>query len=474
MDRLPTEVIQVILHGIPNIRDRLNLVQISRRWRASCLAIAFCSTHLQWSQVRCLVEAALANPVIRYSIREISVEKVAKKVAPERLSSAVQDLIDLISDSPVEWDAWRKQLSKNQDEAWIALLLAVLPNLAAISAHHNHPEGWITRIVSKAAWKQSPFHPNSLSALQRLETLDLTWSGLSTVLSHDEYLPFFHLPSLRTLRLGPVQELHSAYNAADHPAFLPVPAMSPVESLVLDFFCNGRHGMADFIASCANLKRFVYQHTNDIIWVSRQDEEDSAGIDASFRPWCFHEALQTQKQSLEVLHLNDLGDGSMPRPNPPYRGDVDPISHDRWFGSLVDFPRLRDLRMRASNLLNFHPQETEEVVLLRDILPRSLTFLHIADCNEVYCARLVANLEDLLAQHDERLPNLQSLLISPERETPHGTSIRVKDSFRKQWTTLQMMCDRVGVQFSLGGGEKMETKLNHWSPGKVVDEALFG
>ncbi|KAF5862040.1 hypothetical protein ETB97_012186 [Aspergillus alliaceus] len=136
MDRLPTEVIQVILHGIPNIQDRLNLVQISRRWRASCLAIAFCSTHLQWSQVQCLVEAALANPVIRYSIREISVEKVAKKVAPERLSSAVQDLIDLISDSPVEWDAWRKQLSNNQDEAWIALLLAVLPNLAAPAVAH--------------------------------------------------------------------------------------------------------------------------------------------------------------------------------------------------------------------------------------------------------------------------------------------------------------------------------------------------
>ncbi|KAB8243351.1 hypothetical protein BDV35DRAFT_407690 [Aspergillus flavus] len=435
MDRLPTEIILAIIHEIPNTQDRLTLVQICRRWRASFLGIAFCSTHLEWPQVRRLVVAALANPVIRFSIRKISIENVAYRATPVPLGSPVQEIIDLISESPVEYDAWRKGLSENQSEVWIALLMAILPNLAAVSAQHSHPQGWITRIISKAAWKQLPFEPNTLPALQRLEKLDLTWCGLSTVLSHREYLPFLHLPYLRSLRLGPAQELHSTHSPADHPAFLPVPARSPVEDLVLDFFCNGRHGMVDFITSCANLKRFVYQHTNYMVWVSRQDEEDCAGVDASFRPWCFHEALQTQKHSLEL-----------------------------W-----------DLHIRASNLLNLHPEETEEMILLGDILPKSLRVLHLADCNDEICAVLLTHLEDLLARREEQFPSLQSLLISPEREEPHGTRIRIKDSFRKQWTALQEMYDRVGVRLSLGAGGKMETnqKQKHWSPGRIVDEALL-
>ncbi|KAF7622609.1 hypothetical protein F9C07_11460 [Aspergillus flavus] len=475
MDRLPTEIILAIIHEIPNTQDRLTLVQICRRWRASFLGIAFCSTHLEWPQVRCLVVAALANPVIRFSIRKISIENVAHRATPVPLGSPVQEIIDLISESPVEYDAWRKGLSENQSEVWIALLMAILPNLAAVSAQHSHPQGWITRIVSKAAWRQLPFEPNTLPALQRLEKLDLTWCGLSTVLSHREYLPFLHLPYLRSLRLGPAQELHSTHSPADHPAFLPVPARSPVEDLVLDFFCNGRHGMVDFITSCANLKRFVYQHTNYMVWVSRQDEEDCAGVDASFRPWCFHEALQTQKHSLEVLHLNDLGDASIPRRTHLYKGHVDPISHDRWFGSLADFRKLWDLHIRASNLLNLHPEETEEMILLGDILPKSLRVLHLADCNDEICAVLLTHLEDLLARREEQFPSLQSLLISPEREEPHGTRIRIKDSFRKQWTALQEMYDRVGVRLSLGAGGKMETnqKQKHWSPGRIVDEALL-
>ena len=473
MDRLPAEIILAMLHEIPNARDRLNLVQICRRWRASLLGIAFCSTHLEWPELRCLVVAALANPIIRSSIHEISINNVENKGALAPLGPAVQDLIDLISESPVEYDAWHKSLSNNQAEGWIALSMAVLPNLATISAQHSHPEGWITRIVSKAAWKQFPFDCNTLPALQRLEKLELSWRYLSTVLSHREYLPLFHLPSLRTLRLGPVQELHSANSAADHPAFFPAPATSPVEELILDFFCNGRHGMADFITSCANLKRFVYQHTNNIIWVSRQDEEDCMGVDASFRPWCFHEALQTQKHSLEVLHLNDLGDASTPRPTHLYKGNVDPISHDRWFGSLADFSKLWDLRIRASNLLDLHPKETEDTVWLGDILPKSLRVLHLVDCNVDNSAALLTHLEDLFTRREEHFPNLQSLLVSPEREEPHGTSIRIAEAFRKQWTTLQVMCDQVGVRLSLGAGEKMETNQKHWSPGRIVDEALL-
>ncbi|KAL5359425.1 hypothetical protein BJX96DRAFT_183757 [Aspergillus floccosus] len=392
MDRLPIEIILTIVHEIPDLQDRLHLLQ---------------------------------------------------------------DFVDLLSESPVEWEAWRNQLSKNRIEAWIALLLAFLPNLTAISARHNRPEGWITRVVSKAAWKQPPLDANTFPALQHLESIDLTWRDLSVVMNHREYLPFFHLPSLRTLRLGPVQEPQTRYKVADHPAFLPAQGTSPVESLVLDYFCNGRYGMSDFITSCANLKRFVYQHTNNMIWASNEEEQHFAGLDASFRPWCFHAALLTQKHSLEALHLNHLGDASLPSQDGRDNGEIaDANSHNRWFGSLAEFSTLRDLRIRARNLLNLQPVEREVVVLLKDILPRSLRHLHLADCNEDDYALLVPNFEDVLAQRAERFPNLQSILVSPAPRE-YGSFISIQQSFIKQWTSLREMCERVGVYFSIGEGEKM-------------------
>lgn len=477
MDRLPVEIVLTIIHEIPDLHDRLHLLQVCQRWRALFLATAFRSIHIAWSQLRCLVGAAIANLAIRSSIREVSVDisvpKVKQLDAQFALGPAVQDLLDLLSESPVEWEAWRYQLSRNRIEAWIALLLALLPSLTAISARHNRPEGWISRIVAKTAWKQPPFDTSTLSAFQRLESLDLTWRDLSVVMNHREYLPFFHLPSLRTLRLGPVQEPQTPYKVADHPAFLPAPGTSPVESLVLDYFCNGRYGMADFIASCANLKCFVYQHTNDMIWVSNEEAQHFADLDPSFRPWCFHAALLTQKHSLEVLHLNHLGHASIPtQDGRDYRDITDVNSHDRWFGSLADFSKLWDLRIRARNLLNLQPMERDDVVMLKDILPRSLKHLHLADCHENDCALLVPNLEDLLAHQAERFPNLQSLLISPAPREPYDSFVNLQQSFIKQWTGLQQTCERAGVYFSLGEGEKMISDVNNWRPGNIVDIKL--
>ncbi|KAL4891389.1 hypothetical protein BDV59DRAFT_182521 [Aspergillus ambiguus] len=475
MDQLPTEIILAIINEIPNFQDRLRLVQVSWPWRVLFVSIAFRSTHIEWLHLRCLLGAALGNLAIRSSIREITVTGYVQRDVHVTLCPAIRDLVDLISESPVEWEEWCKKLSVNRAEAWIALLLAILPNLIAISAIHKHPEGWITRIMSKATWKQPPFDRDTLPALQRLERIDLIWCDLSRVLNHCEYLPFFHLPSLRTLRLGPVQESHSAYKVADHPAFLPPPSTSPIESLVLDYFCNGRQGMTDFITSCANLKRFAYQHTNLLMWCSYQEELDFARLKgASFRPWCFHAALLTQKHSLEVLHLNHLGEASVPSQTVHYDKDADPISHNRWFGSLANFPKLWDLRIRASNLLNLHPKKREDMVMLKDILPGSLKYLQIADCDEDICDILVPNLEDLLAQREERFPLLQSLIISPAPENPDSSAIRIQDSFRIRFIDLQRTCGRVGVQLFLGSGEKMDADLSHWRPGTIAGIELSG
>ncbi|KAK2761131.1 hypothetical protein FQN54_001651 [Arachnomyces sp. PD_36] len=470
MDRLPLEIILFIVDEIPELEDRLHLLQICQSWRANFLAVGFRTICIRHPQLQRLVGAGLANSYIKLSIRDVTVEERFDR-DPVKPREAIQELIDLISDSPAAREKWYTDLSVPSSEAWIALVLAVFPNLTAFSATYNPSGSWISHIVAKAAWGEPPFDGDTFSALRHLERLDITWRDEFITLRHDQNLPFFHLPSLRYLRVGPAQGFDTQYSVADHSAFLPAEGTSPIETLVLDFHCNGRDGMVGYITSCARLKRFIYQHMNEYDTFG----DDSTSYFRDFRPWRFHEALVRQRDSLEVLHLNNLGEASTSH-RAAYRyleEPSDPMAHNRWFGSLAEFHKLRDLRIRLCNLLNLYPKDGHSPVSLKDVLPTSLENLHLADCAEESCDMLVSDIEDLLAQRETLVPNLRSLLISPAPGSEMIPSfVIVEEPFRTRLLPLQEICDRVGVEIHVGEGLKMIPLVNSWQPGRITGKRL--
>ncbi|PKX91220.1 F-box protein [Aspergillus novofumigatus IBT 16806] len=455
MDTLPVEILLTIGRYVSDVQDKLQLLQVCRRWRALLLEVAYNHLDIVGSRIRPLTEVVLANPLIGSAIRGLSVqwwdayiESHPQRQSDDPLPQRAEELVVQISKSPDERKDWTENLRGGNQEAWLALLLASVPNLTALSGQYVEDAPRVTRVVSRAARKEPPF--DTRPALQRLVTLYIHAENLKEAYPHWQFLPFFHLPSIRDVNLGAVNEAREGQRL-DHAAVGSASGTAPVESLSLEYSCNGRKGMAEFITSCANLKQFKYQHDRQEIWGESYIE---------FQPRRFYRALLTQKHSLEVLHLSDRGENET---DTDYLSDDDeendgPQAQDRWFGSLAAFSRLQDLRIRVQNLLNYHDRDRDESVVLKDVLPSSLRSLHMAECRVTHCAVLVPNIQGVLAHYKEQFPSLEQVSISsavaeiiPEFHDMSGyqSQARIPESFREIFVKVGEMCDRVGVEFEL-------------------------
>ncbi|KAL4863452.1 hypothetical protein BDV12DRAFT_177458, partial [Aspergillus spectabilis] len=462
MPHLPAEILCLVVAELTEVKDRLCLLQTCRQWRALLSNEVYRSLQISGVQIRRLLALALHNPQLALSIRELDVFW-SKYHADGRdkvpLEEAVLALVDRTARAE-EAEKLRADLNGGDGDAWVALLLISLPNLTHLAGYWENPTPWITRILSRVALRQHPFdvHP----VLQCLTSLTTTSDDNHDYYAPYQFLPFLYLPSMRELSLSAVKDYEVLPREEEeeegHPAIRAARGTSPVTSLTLENDCNGRYGMVDFITACANLKRFTYQHFFQVVWGSRYSE---------FRPRLFYTPLYTQRHSLEVLHLNHEGDCDDSGDDSEDEDDEWPAPYNRWFGSLADFARLQELRIRLPNLLNIHPKDTHEVVTLKDILPRSIRYLHLTDCAEEHSSLLVTNLQDLLSKHAALFPSFEEILIcsssaeSPDPRPPlpqfsgpyRERDIRISSTQSAQFAALKDICSGLGIKFTLSLGD---------------------
>jgi hypothetical protein len=475
MDTLPAEIILTIGSYIYDIKDRLRLLQVCRRWLELFSNVVYNQVYIEGPQIEPLTKIVLANRQIGAAIRDLSVRSWSgsyehprryrihdplPKWAEERderpLPERADELIKQLSPSRKYRKAWAKDLSAGNKEAWLALLLASVPNLTTFSGQYCENAPRVTRVVSQAARKvkEPPF--DARPALQRLKTLNISSEYHGEVYPDWQFLPFFHLPSIRNVNLSAVKETglycrpHDR-DRPDDPVVCSASGTAPVESLTMEHGCNGRKGMADLITSCANLKHFKYQH-----------EIQMSGLQhIGFQPRRFHRVLLSQKHSLEVLHLSHRGLNGRSKNHPDE--DEEYIGPDRWFGSLAEFSQLQELRIRAQNLLNYHDRDKEVSVVLKDNLPPSLRWLHVAECHIRHNQKLLPNLEGVLAHHKEKFPSLEQISVSPAwvggiipgiwDKDDYPGQVQIGEGFKRMFVEVAEMCDRAGIkfEFSLDG-----------------------
>ncbi|KAJ0417599.1 hypothetical protein BJY00DRAFT_289251 [Aspergillus carlsbadensis] len=458
MDRLPTELFLAIAGEVPEQIDRLNLLRVCRRWRDTFLEVAYGTLELDSAQVPQLVETLLGNSKIALSVRRLDILHWHSP-GREPGNENVRVLVDEIASSPEEADDWRSDLLRLNPNAWLAVLLLIVPNLTSLSWGDAWPSRWVTTLTLRASYRDPPL--DARPVLQSLSMVELPAVDLGNhidYISIPQVVPFLHLPSIRHLYLEKVKDGIDSEDGwvqlcIDHPVLNAAAGTSPVETLRLQAHCNLSFGAGILINSCANLKEFTYQHNNEI----REDEY------RDFRPRAFRDPLLGQKQSLEVLHLSDRGESGIGLDEPDdEEDDFEPA--DRWFGSFADFERLWDLRVRAQNLLNLHPRDSHHSLILKDVLPNSLKWLHVAHCDEEHCAVLVDGLLDVLRERAEaeRFPHLERIFIyaeiaessQPQPAGPHRppADLRVSAAIRQRCAPLQAMCERAGITFNLSLG----------------------
>jgi hypothetical protein len=272
----------------------------------------------------------------------------------------------------------------------------------------------------------------------KLETYDIKISPEAV-----DYLPILRLPAIQGFSANGLCEVK------DWESVYPKPAPGTSSVTKLDFGslgrCNGGKGMADFIISCANLEVFDYQHDNTAIW-------NEPRID--FHPRLFYEALCTQKHSLRELRLNNIGETDF------LDDDSDEAGIFDGFGSLADFHQLRELRMPLCTLFQFD-EDGRPKVSLSKILPPSLEYLQLTEYEEEDFDVVMENLGDVIAQREERFPNLEKLEIQPwimeiktEIEIPEEgvtydpADTEVPVSVKEAFAPFKAACEEMGISFA--------------------------
>ncbi|GLA44281.1 hypothetical protein AnigIFM63309_002867 [Aspergillus niger] len=405
MNRLPDEILLLIVDNIVLFKHKYQFLQVCRRWRSVLFKAVYDYVWIEGHQIRPLLLAIQQNPAIGSSIKYFRLHWWSCYTWDKENHdiTSVLPLVNRISQSEEETKEWEEALIEGNQDAWLGLLLLHMENMTSLLMHYTRQPKFLRRVISRAAIREKPF--DTMPILQRLVNVGIDSSDDNKAWFHKtEFLPFFHLPALRSVSLDSVVE--SMGVQIDHPAFKPAKGTSPVVELEFGAHPNGSKGMADFVTSCANLEKFKYQHSNQVIWGERY---------MNFRPRAFYSALCTQKHSLQVLHLNDGGETQQSLDDDDDDGDDDDdasVPLTDWFGSLADFTKLWDLRIPASTLLNFHLSDDQpKVSSLKEILPFSLKWLCLSHYEDSLREQVISNLLEVVACRKEKFPYLEEVEI---------------------------------------------------------------
>ncbi|OQE16874.1 hypothetical protein PENFLA_c026G02707 [Penicillium flavigenum] len=448
MIAFPTDIILMIVDAIDEFKDRRKLLQVCRSWRSLLLAKVYSKVTLDNDESLVpLAHATRLNRSLGATVRELRIPNLFYKDDKNDIydPELFRELIQPFTVTPEDLTEWENVL-----ELWLVLVLVSLENLRYLEMRH-YSYCWNFTLRTLAQLASSPVCVWGYTPLSHLEEVSIMSETVSQNFPAARFAPFFRLPTLRVFRAAGVHEEHEGDYALFPISLKLEPKSSQVRKIILDH-SNCRRGMIEYVSSCANLEYFEYQHSNAA-------NHGDAWLD--FRPQRFHAALLTQKHSLRVLRLNDCGvtkgvDDLGMEDEGIYSGDD--VEIEPWFGSLVDFTELRELRIPVRNLLNLNHRHHGLGSSLEKILPCSLEYLCLAKTDQAEFDTVEPQLRSLLALQGKCFPALRKLVIQlyqmellPGKElssdnnkgdcqVPHGT----KEVFEE----VRRMCETKGVEFS--------------------------
>ncbi|KAJ5597690.1 hypothetical protein N7537_007774 [Penicillium hordei] len=452
MIALPTDIILMIVDTIDEFKDRRKLLQVCRSWRSLLLAKVYSKVTLGNDESLVpLAYAARLNRSIGASVRELRITDLCGKADKNGIydPELFRELIKPFTATPEDISEWEGALEGGDEQLWLVLVLVSLKNLRYLEMRH-YSYAWDLTLRSLAQLACNSVRVWGYAPLSHLEEVTIMSETVYQNFPAIRFAPFFKLPAMRVFRAAGVHEEHEGKYAE-----FPIPLnlehkSSQVREIILDH-SNCRRGMIEYISSCANLEYFEYQHSN---------AANHGDVWLDFRPRRFHAALFTQKHSLRVLRLNDCGitrgvDDIGMEDEGIYSGDD--VEIDPWFGSLVDFTELRELRIPVRNLLDLDNRHRGLGSSLDEILPCGLEYLCLAKTDHAEFDTVEPQLRRLLALRGKCFPALRKLVIQlyqmeliPGKELSSAKNegnCRIPLSTKGVFEEVRRVCVTEGVEF---------------------------
>lgn len=466
MRPLPPELLICIFERIDNGPDRRNFLLVCQAWYALLSRDVYSKAQFRAKpgQYHELARLIRQSPHFRDAIYNLYIEAI---LIPESThdncesdseqtgfpdDEIFQDLVKQLSEDQCEQKPWEEELRDESDDAWLALVLAQLPNLQRLDVKYRERNTqWVSHVFARVASGSLTFDPDQPVPLQRLQAVTIRKDDDSdTYHPADDFFSFFQLPSMRELSAPRAFDKGRYWSGEIKDVDLfPKPPLgrSGIRKLVLDC-AHGGNGMAEYITACANLEVFEYSHE---CWV------ESGLTFVKWQPDRMYKALQTQKHSLQVLRLTNDPDACLydrsylekwvldvaPYPeslsvegtgenegrneapratnavgqskvNENERNEINYVYEpserafdEPWFGSLHDFLQLRELRIPLRILLDFYDGNTPTLGLA-EVLPKSLEHLFLGDVSPQDAIIAERGIRDMVTDR-QKFPAFQKL-----------------------------------------------------------------
>lgn len=438
---LPNEILILVLDGLEKTQDRIRLLQVCRHWNTALSAKVYSSLEIVFSETLVdLAEALQRNPRLKLLVHELRIPSfyvIEFDEAQVYNRALFHRFLESFTDNDEELTKWEERLNVNNTSAWLTVVLISLPNLEHLDLRwggHGLATACILWAVSKIASKS----PREDLPLQHLQKLSAGSVEIKENFPVQEFIPFLKLPFLQEMHLSFVVDRGVKEDSSFSVSFDLPQDVSPVRKLILQR-SNIVHGMPQFIAACAHLEHFEYQHSNQAEW-----GEDYR----SYRCQPFHAALLTQKESLRVLRMNDIGVTRI------WEWDGNYAKERAWFGSLVDFVALKELRMPVRNLLDSTAGK-EPNLALSEILPSGLEVLVLTKVDFVEYSMLEGQLSRLLDVKEQQFPQLRRISLQTfQMEVVQGEEV---DRTTRNWSVpkraemvfkgVRSSCEEHGIDF---------------------------
>lgn len=454
---LPNDVLLLIGEELQHKTDRWNLIFASKHFHDLFLPLLYRRVQIRnWKDAASFTRAVLNTPKLACAVRELNLtnwhaESILRHERDDlKESTVLSEWVSSISHSRAEGDQWMESLSKGLSDAWIAAMLPLLSQLRKLHLVYSTESPHLDYIMQRAVDCETPLagqptlrHLQHVS-LHHREDLDHRDHAESRQLleSPGLVLPFLQLPSIRMI---------TANSLVDKSPLITEPVVLTDESPRVGFSSvtdidlrasSGNHGMEILIASCAELKSFKYQHS------------DAHVLSHGYQPSAFYRSLSHSKPTLQTLWLDNYGS------HYPFTAAGLNQSHDEWFGSLVGFTALREVRVRLTNLLDIR-YLNEPTTPLVECLPSSLETICIEGCEERYFGMLVSQLQAVVKNCRGRFPSLKRVEIegafhdvSLDSDNPTVTSgsvvgTAIKDKILQAAEPLHIDCARAGMELHI-------------------------
>lgn len=287
--------------------------------------------------------------------------------------------LDSESDNHDWHDQWCSDLAEGRDDAAIALLLTLVPNLKHLDIESDHPmysrhlNMLIEQFLGVASWVKDersstasvrsfrlvtsiPLPRASSPFLSQLESLTLFKDGWNCASDDVLYMPLMYIPTLTSLNLIEIGNFFKL-----EPAKHQMPPLRNLQHLRVECYSYWSRELLTLVASCKQLKSFEY--------VSRADFS-TASFD---QKWL--DILAERANTLERLQLRSALANN-------YSRDMIRLTNG------FDLRRMSKLVSLEISQIILFPKSSSQELEFSDLLPSSLESLTMRDVDATFAATL--------------------------------------------------------------------------------------